>query len=270
MVSLNGHSETWSYNNFAPDDPMVRSGDSGFYQWAAFQFPESDLNAAGSLDQFTFGVSSHADGVMYDALRMEITNTSAAPSTTGWYDYTYVTSSDTAPVDSFGLTATNAYSPLSATWSAAGGGAWGGSTNWFSLTIPAVAQTSATFGSSITTALTVTLNTVWTVGSITFDNTNSYTIAAGSNGMGGGGAITLDNGSSTAAITDLSGTHFIAATITLNSNLLLTVANAGDAVSISGAIGGNGGLATAGNGTVTLTRLTRIRDRRRWAAGYWR
>jgi hypothetical protein len=28
---------------------------------------------------------------MYDALRMEITNTSAAPSTTDWYDYEYIT-----------------------------------------------------------------------------------------------------------------------------------------------------------------------------------
>ena len=27
---------------------------------------------------------------MYDALRMEITNTSANPSTTGWHDYEYV------------------------------------------------------------------------------------------------------------------------------------------------------------------------------------
>ena len=67
--------------------------------------------------------------------------------------------------------------------------------------------------------------------------------------------VTLNNGAVTAAITDLGGTHFITAPITLNSNLLLTVANAGDAVSISGAIGGNGGLTTAGSGTVTLSAV---------------
>jgi rhamnogalacturonan endolyase len=104
VVTLNGHSETWSYNNFSPDDPMVRSGDAGFYQWAAFQFPTSDLSAVGTDNEFTFGVSAHTDGVMYDALRMEITNTSASPSTTGWDDYTYINgSSQTAPVDSTGI-----------------------------------------------------------------------------------------------------------------------------------------------------------------------
>jgi hypothetical protein len=76
-----------------PDDPMVRSGDAGFYQWAAFQFPTSDLEKVGTDNEFTFGLSDHADGVMYDALRMEITNTSANPTTTGWYDYTYINGS---------------------------------------------------------------------------------------------------------------------------------------------------------------------------------
>ena len=91
VVVLNGHSETWSYNGFAANDPMIRSGDAAFYQWAAFEFPTTDLNAAGVDDEFTLGVSAHTDGVMYDALRMEITNTSANPTVTGWHDYTYIT-----------------------------------------------------------------------------------------------------------------------------------------------------------------------------------
>lgn len=112
VVALNGHSETWSYNNFAPDDPMIRSGDAGFYQWAAFQFPESDLNSPGTDDEFTLGVSDHADGVMYDALRMEITNKSASPSTTGWYDYSYINgSTQVAQDDAIGLTAVNDITP---------------------------------------------------------------------------------------------------------------------------------------------------------------
>ena len=70
---------------------MVRSGDAGFYQWAAFQFPTSDLLTADNAnDEFTFSVSQ-SEGVMYDAMRMEITNTSADPSVTGWYDYAWVT-----------------------------------------------------------------------------------------------------------------------------------------------------------------------------------
>ena len=120
-VSLNGHSETWSYNNFSPNDPMVRSGDAGFYQWAAFQFPTSDLNAAGLDDEFTFGVSAHQDGVMYDALRMEITNTSANPSTTGWYDYTYINgNTQIAQNDARALAADNSTLPEPASLAAIG------------------------------------------------------------------------------------------------------------------------------------------------------
>jgi rhamnogalacturonan endolyase len=109
VVTLNGHSETWSYNNFSPDDPAGRSGDAGFYQWGVFEFPTTDLNAVGANNEFTFGVSNHTYGVMWDALRMEIDNRGANPSTTGWYDYTYINESgvNTAPIDYNGLTATN-------------------------------------------------------------------------------------------------------------------------------------------------------------------
>jgi hypothetical protein len=111
-ISLNGHTgETWGTDNFSPDDPAARSGDAGFYQWAAFQFPASELAAAGSLDTFSFSVSAHEYGVMYDALRMEITNTSASPSVTGWHDYNYITSSTTQQNDAMALTADNQFVP---------------------------------------------------------------------------------------------------------------------------------------------------------------
>ncbi|MGA2230949.1 MAG: polysaccharide lyase family protein [Tepidisphaeraceae bacterium] len=104
-VSLNGHADAqWTNEESGTDDASLRSSDSAFYQWAAFQFPTSDLFAAGSLNTFTFAVSS-GDGVMYDALRMEITNTSANPATTGWYDYEYITAtSQTFQNDAIGLT----------------------------------------------------------------------------------------------------------------------------------------------------------------------
>jgi rhamnogalacturonan endolyase len=105
-VTLNGHSESWSYNNFSPDDAVARSGDAGFYQWAAFQFPVADLSAIGADNEFTFGVSAHEYGVMYDALRMEITNTSASPTVTGWDDYTYINGgTQVAPNDAAAISA---------------------------------------------------------------------------------------------------------------------------------------------------------------------
>jgi hypothetical protein len=108
VVSLNGHSVTWTYHNFSPNDPQVRSGVAGFYEWAAFQFPTTDLVAAGSDNVITFSPSSHADGVMYDALRLEITNTSANPSVTGWDDYDYINGGTTVGQnDAIGLAAAN-------------------------------------------------------------------------------------------------------------------------------------------------------------------
>ena len=106
-LTLNGHSEAWSYNSFSPDDPHdPQRRFAGFYQWAAFQFPTTDLSAAGisNDNEITLSVSNHQDGVMYDALRMEITNTSASPTVTGWDDYTYINgSTSVAPNDAFGI-----------------------------------------------------------------------------------------------------------------------------------------------------------------------
>jgi hypothetical protein len=104
-VTLNGHQDVWHFGGTA-SNPMVRSGVAGVYEFLAFQFPTSDLNAAGADNVFTFGVSQ-TDGVMYDALRMEITNTSASPTTTGWNDYAYITgpNTQTNPNDAASLAA---------------------------------------------------------------------------------------------------------------------------------------------------------------------
>ncbi len=190
VVTLNGHSETWSYNNFSPDDPMVRSGDSGFYQWAAFQFPTSDLSAVGTDNEFTFGVSSHTDGVMYDALRMEITNTSAAPSVTGWDDYTYINgSSQTAPVDSTGIPILN--------WDNAGlsgnGTSWdvNNNANW----TDGVSATKYTNGANVdfndnnNGNYNVTLNTQVSPGTVCVNNSNGNYTITGTGGIIGTTAL---------------------------------------------------------------------------------
>ena len=85
-VSLNGHPITWHYINSS--DAMTRSSNSGYYQWIVYEWPTSDLLAAGDNNVLTFSVSQ-PDGVMYDALRMEISSTGANPTTTGWHDYEY-------------------------------------------------------------------------------------------------------------------------------------------------------------------------------------
>jgi hypothetical protein len=89
-ISLNGKPITWHSIN--TNDAAIRSGFSGYYQWIVFEWPTSDLLSAGSDNVLTFSVSG-GTGVMYDALRMEISPTSANPSTTNWHDYEYVTPS---------------------------------------------------------------------------------------------------------------------------------------------------------------------------------
>jgi rhamnogalacturonan endolyase len=104
-VNLNNNQEVWHGDDGT--DSMVRSGVAGIYKFVVFQFPTTDLLSAGGNDVFTFSVSQN-DGVSYDALRMEITNTSAASSTTGWYDYDYINGGTQIDAnDAIGLTATN-------------------------------------------------------------------------------------------------------------------------------------------------------------------
>jgi autotransporter-associated beta strand protein len=134
-------------------------------------------------------------------------------------------------------------------WSNTGGGTWDSLSNWSNSEIPEIAQSTANFGSAIQIASTVTLDANWTVGTVTFNNINSYTLAAGS-----GGTITLDNGgaSATAALTDNGGTHTISAPVNLNSGLLATVVNPGDALFITGPISGAGSITLTGAGTLSL------------------
>ncbi len=247
-VALNGHSETWHVANAS--DPMVRSGEAGFYQWLVYEYPTSDLNAVGSDNVFTFS-TSQTDGDMYDALRMEITKNSSNPSVTGWYDYNYVTGSNsqTAPVDSTGSTASNTFSGTSQ-WTLSTGGSWTTSTHWLNYIIPAAANDVATFANTITAASTVTLDGNRTAGSVIFNSPQSYTIAPGT-----GGSLTL-NQSGGATISDLAGTHFISAAVILASNTQITVANATDSLTFSNTISGTGNLTTSGNGTINLTGTT--------------
>jgi autotransporter-associated beta strand protein len=129
------------------------------------------------------------------------------------------------------------------TWIATGGGVWqvGNGTPWAAGYVPHVAGDSASF-SFATSNSTISLPSTVSVGSLSFSNTNSYTLAST------GGSLTMDNGSSSATITDLSGTHFISAPVVLNSNTEVTVANHSDSMVISGNISGNGSLTTATQG----------------------
>ncbi len=95
VLNLNGTARTWGYRTAVASDCAIRSGLSGYYHWIAFQFPVSSLKPAGADNVLTIGVSQ-TYGAMDDAIRLELTNTSAAPSTTGWNDFEFVGSSSTS------------------------------------------------------------------------------------------------------------------------------------------------------------------------------
>jgi rhamnogalacturonan endolyase len=88
IVTLNGQQLVWHYVNAS--DASVRSGFSGYTQWIAFQWPVSALMPAGENNALTIS-TSQPEGDEDDALRLELTNTSAAQSVRGWNDYSFVT-----------------------------------------------------------------------------------------------------------------------------------------------------------------------------------
>jgi hypothetical protein len=97
-VSLNGNPLVWHGFNLKNADAGVRSGFSGTYQWVVFQWNTSQLNPPGMDNVVNFNVG-HTQGVMYDALRMEIANTSADHTVTGWNDYEYLNATTYEPAN---------------------------------------------------------------------------------------------------------------------------------------------------------------------------
>jgi autotransporter-associated beta strand protein len=139
-------------------------------------------------------------------------------------------------------------------WNQTGGGNWsvgnsGGPSapNWDNYK-PTVPGDAALFGSAITAPSTVLVDTPHTVSYLRFDSANAYTI-----GANGSGNLSLNNGSSIAAVTVTSGSHTIAENVALLSNTNLLPAT-GTTLTVSGVISGAGrSVDINGSGSVELT-----------------
>ncbi len=97
-ISLNGSPLVFHGFHLKNADAGVRSGFSGTYQWVVFQWNTNQLNPPGQDNVITFHVG-RTQGVMYDALRAEITNTSADHNVTGWNDYEVLYGSTDEPAN---------------------------------------------------------------------------------------------------------------------------------------------------------------------------
>jgi beta-glucanase (GH16 family) len=145
----------------------------------------------------------------------------------------------------------HAYSiALRPTWKTNSSGNWTDPLKWTDSIVPNAADANVLFGNAIAQAQTVTLDVPITVGKLTFDNANRYT-------LGGTLPLTLNTTGAPATIDVLNGSHTIAAPVALQKNTTLTVANAAHTLTMSGGVTGAAGttLTKAGAGTVQLKNL---------------
>lgn len=127
-------------------------------------------------------------------------------------------------------------------WANDANGNWGVNSNWTSGVFPNSVSAQANFLGLINQARTVTVNGAYTIGTMTFNNANSYTVAT--DAIAGHGLTLSNNG--LASISVLAGNHTISAPLSLTDNLEITAA-ASTALTISGPITQN----SAGR-TITL------------------
>jgi autotransporter-associated beta strand protein len=139
-------------------------------------------------------------------------------------------------------------------WASATGGDWNVSGNWTG-GVPNAIGAEANFAGNLASADTVNLDIAPTVGAIKFDNANKYTI-------GGTYTLTVATSSGNASIQVDTGSHEIAAPVTLGSDLAANIA--GDLLTISGPMDGPYGVTKTGagkleiNGTATYTGTTHV------------
>jgi hypothetical protein len=122
--------------------------------------------------------------------------------------------------------------PFTATWTADGDVSTSSIMNWRG-ELPATPYATANFGSLITAARTLTVDTTLTMADMNFDSANSYT-------LGGTGTITLDAISGVTTINVITGSHTIAAPITLNRDLQITVTPSASTLTLSGNLAATG------------------------------
>jgi hypothetical protein len=135
--------------------------------------------------------------------------------------------------------------PQARTWNNASGGSWASPVNWTGSIMPEGPGASAVFGNVIGGPRTISLDQNITVGSITFNSPNTYTIIAGSPV----GMLTLDNAGAPANITVITGNHTISAPMALTPAGATLTVPAASSLALSANISG-GGLTLTGNGTV--------------------
>jgi hypothetical protein len=124
-------------------------------------------------------------------------------------------------------------------WLTLSGSNWNNSANWSNGAVPNAAGAVASFANASVANAVVTVDGSFTVGSLVFSGSNSYTLSANANGT-----LNLNSGSTSnnAQIVLLSGSHTIAAPLVLTSNTSISLAEHGEVLTISGNVSGSGSI----------------------------
>ena len=136
-----------------------------------------------------------------------------------------------------------AYTSDVSVWTNSGSGAWETSGNW-TVSPADAAGTAVRLDDAISASATVTRSAGSTVGSLTFNNAQPYTLA--------GAALTLANiGDASAVVASERGVHALSAALNLTSNALIRASD-GAAVALNGGVSGSTTLTVEGPGALAL------------------
>jgi hypothetical protein len=133
-------------------------------------------------------------------------------------------------------------------WWNNGGGSWSESAKWMRGT-PDSAEHPAQFLGRITSPQTITVDANYTVGNLTFDNVNRYTIS-------GSGRLTLQTHENPTVVGVYSGSHTINAPMTFASDTIINVAPPASKLTISNDVIATGiDITKTGLGTVEMKNV---------------
>jgi autotransporter-associated beta strand protein len=135
------------------------------------------------------------------------------------------------------------------TWTQPGGGNWNVNSNWSSGTFPNAAGAAAVLGTNIAANAAIPLFQDITLGSLTFNDDNNYSVNNDNLIFNSGGP-----GAATILVTNSggNGAHTIASALQLTSNLVVSQWSSG-LFTMSGSKSGAGGITKEGTGTLTLS-----------------
>jgi hypothetical protein len=198
------------------------------------------------------GVFTSTDGLNWTALNTGLTSVSTADFRSSGPDSMVVVGNDIYLSTTDGKIWKYSTQP-SNQWAQNSGGSWSVAGNW-STSLPNGAGTKIGFLSTpigLTNSATINLDGNRTIGQITFDNPNGYTIAPGT-----GGSLTIDDstdntGMSPSIIVN-TGNHSITAPISLANGVIVATAS-GTSLTIASSITGNGALTANGAGTFIIS-----------------